>query len=148
MTTTADLPSWEDDVFTALGFIDDPDPDIAAAVAALIERVGGRIYPSLAPTGVKDDYVVWQEISTGGESEMDGPSGVDHPLIQFTCWSSNRNRARDVRKLIRKILEARHLAGDFKVTATFSNQLFFYEQSTRLHGALLELRFHLDNQDS
>lgn len=131
----SDALSWEDDVFAAL-----------QANALYTAKVADRTYPSLAPTGVTDGYVVWQEISTEGESTLAGAATVLHPLVQFTAWSSNRNWARDVRKIIKDTFDGKTVAGDFRVSATFSNQLFSFEPDSRLYGALLELRFHLDNQ--
>lgn len=137
------MTSYEDDIFAALTT---PSEEGDQPVDQLLLHQERRIHASLAPTNQKMPYTVYEEITTESETAFDGPSGVDHPLVQFTTYSKNRNEARNLRKLIRTILEGNLLPGPHGVVATFSNQYFLYDKETKSFGALVEFRLHLNPQ--
>lgn len=139
------MSTYEDDVFAALTTPagEGTSEVVMAAVADVMLKVGTRIHPTLAPTNQTKPYIIYEEISTEGQTALDGPSGVEFPLVQFTVWDGKRNTARDIRKSLRTILEGNLLPGPHEVVATFSNQYLFYDKETKSFGALVEFRLNL-----
>lgn len=100
--------------------------------------VGTAIFPDIADGTVAPPYIIYQTISTGGETSHDGVRNVEFPLIQLSCWTTGRATAIALASAVNAFLDGNLIAGASAVTFQFSNQLSSYDLETKLYGEILE----------
>lgn len=111
-----------------------------AAAAPITAIVGTRIFADVADGSTAAPYLVWQVISTAGETTHDGNRGIEFPLIQFSCWASGKAAAIALASAVTGALDGNTLAGASNISFQFSNQSGTYEPDTKLFGEILEFR--------
>lgn len=121
--------SYQSDLTTAL-----------AAASTITAIVSTRIYADVADGSTEAPYLVWQVISTGGETTHDGVRNIEFPLIQFSCWATGRASAIALASAVNAVLDGNTLAGSSAISFQFSNQFGTYESDTKLFGEILEYR--------
>jgi hypothetical protein len=100
--------------------------------------VGTAIFPDIADGTVAPPYIIYQTISTGGETSHDGVRNVEFPLIQLSCWTTGRATVIALASAVNAFLDGNLIAGASAVTFQFSNQLSSYDLETKLYGEILE----------
>ena len=121
--------SYQSDTYTAL-----------AANGTIAGLVSTRIFPDVADGSAAAPYIVYQTISTGGETTHDRVRNLEFPLIQFNCWATSKAGAISLASAVNTVLDGKTLAGSSGVTFQFSNQFGQYEPDTKLFGEILEYR--------
>jgi hypothetical protein len=121
--------SYQSDLASALG-----------AASTINAIVGQRIFADVADGSTAAPYLVYQVISTGGETTHDGNRNLDFPLIQFSCWAAGKAAAIALASSLNTLLDGKTLAGASGLTFQFSNQFGTYEADTKLFGEILEYR--------
>jgi len=121
--------SYQSDITTAL-----------AAASTITAIVGTRIYADVADGSTAAPYLVWQVISTGGDTTHDGDRSIEFPLIQFNCWATGKASAIALASAVNAVLDGNTLSGSSGITFQFSNQFGSYESDTKLFGEILEYR--------
>jgi len=121
--------SYQSDIYTAL-----------KANGPLAALVGTAIFPDVADGTVAPPYLVYQVISTDGETTHDGNRNLEFPLIQFSCWAVTKAAAITLAAAVNTVLDGKKLAGTSAVTFQFSNQYGTYDPETKLFGEILEYR--------
>lgn len=117
--------------------------DITSALAAastITAIVGARVYADVADGSTAAPYLVYQVVSTGGETTHDGAREIEFPLIQFSCWATGKAAAIALASAVNAVLDGNTLAGASGVTLQFSNQFGQYDPDTKLFGEILEYR--------
>lgn len=127
---------WEDEFYAHLH----------SSVSLRTQLAGGSITWDLAPTNGIKPYIVLMLVGTQGETTLNGPSGIDFPRVQLTCWHPDRNTARDLRKVLRTAVEGLVISGASNIVATFQDEHNLYDPGARLFGAILELKLALNPQ--
>ena len=108
--------------------------------ATISGMTGARIYADVADGNAAAPYLVYQVISTGGETTHDGDRSIEFPLIQFSCWAASKAQAIALASAVNALLDGNTLAGASGVSFQFSNQFGQYEPETKLFGEILEYR--------
>jgi len=121
--------SYQSDLTTAL-----------AAASTITAIVSTRIYSDVADGSAAAPYLVWQVISTEGETTHDGVRNLEFPTIQFSCWATGKAAAIALASAVNTVLDGNTLAGSSGLTFQFSNQFGTYESDTKLYGEILEYR--------
>jgi len=121
--------SYQANIYTAL-----------AANATLAGLVATRIFPDVADGTAVAPYIVYQVVSTAGETPHDGDRNLEFPLIQFSCWAQSKAGAIALASAVNNVLDGKTLAGSSNVSLQFSNQFGTYESDTKLFGEILEYR--------
>lgn len=121
--------SYQSDLTTAL-----------AAASTITAIVSTRIYADVADGSAAAPYLVWQVISTGGETTHDGVRNLEFPLIQFSCWATGKASAIALASAVNAVLDGQTISGSSALTFQFSNQFGTYESDTNLFGEILEYR--------
>jgi hypothetical protein len=121
--------SYQSDLTTAL-----------AAASTITAIVSTRIYADVADGSTAAPYLVWQVISTGGETTHDGVRNLEFPLIQFSCWATGKVGAIALASAVNAVLDGKTISGSAGLTFQFSNQFGTYESDTNLFGEILEYR--------
>jgi hypothetical protein len=121
--------SYQADIYAAL-----------AANATLAGLVATRIFPDVADGTAVAPYIVYQVVSTAGETPHDGDRNLEFPLIQFSCWAQSKSSAIALASAVNTVLDGKTLAGSSNVSLQFSNQFGTYESETKLFGEILEYR--------
>ena len=117
--------------------------DIYAALTGnspLAAVVSTRIYPEVAPGNATVPYVVYQTISTGGETTHDGARTWDSPTIQFTVWAKTKALAISTAALLRAVLDGKTLSGSSACSLVCTNILGNYDPDSKLFGEVAEFR--------
>lgn len=70
-------------------------------VAALL---GDRLYPLVLPQAGGLPAATWQRIGADIEYDLDGPAGLERPLVQIDCWAASFADARGLAGAIREVL--------------------------------------------
>lgn len=73
--------------------------------AALTAIVGTRIYPLRAPQSGTYPLLVYQQIASQKVDSMQGGSGLDLSLWQFTCWGPDYLVAKQAIEALRILLQ-------------------------------------------
>lgn len=102
--------------------------------------VSTRIFPDVADGSAAAPFVVYQTITTGGETTHDGVRNIEFPLIQFSCWAISKANAIALASAVNAVLDGNTIAGSSTVSFQFSNQLGSYDPETKLFGEILEYR--------
>jgi len=119
--------SWQTDMRLAL--IGSP---------ALNALVGSAVWETVADSATTAPYVVYQTVSTGGETTHDGDRSLEFPSIQITAWATTAESARNVASKVNAVLDGKTLIGSSKVSFQLSGQSSSYDQETRLFGEIIE----------
>lgn len=107
------------------------------AIAAI---VGTKVFADVADGSAAPPFLVYQVISTGGETTHDGERNLEFPFIQFTCWAKGKSNAIALASAVNALLDGNTLAGDSGISFQFSNQSGTYESDAKLFGEILEYR--------
>jgi hypothetical protein len=121
--------SYQSDLTTAL-----------SAASTITAIVGTRIYADVADGSAAAPYLVWQVISTGGETTHDGGREIEEPLIQFSCWGTSKESVIALASALNVVIDGNTISGASGLTFQFSNQFGTYESDTNLFGEILEYR--------
>jgi hypothetical protein len=121
--------SYQSDLTTAL-----------AAAAGITGITGTRIYADVADGSTAAPYLVWQVISTGGETTHDGVRNIEFPTIQFSCWATGKAGAIALASAVNAVLDGNTISGSSGLTFQFNNQFGTYDPDTKLFGEILEYR--------
>lgn len=121
--------SYQSDLTTAL-----------AAASTITAIVSTRLYADVADGSTAAPYLVWQVISTGGETTHDGVRNLEFPIIQFSCWATGKAGAIALASAVNTVLDGNTISGSSALTFQFSNQFGTYEADTKLFGEILEYR--------
>jgi hypothetical protein len=121
--------SFQSDLTTAL-----------AAATTITAIVSTRIYADVADGDTAAPYLVWQVVSTDGETTHDGDRSIEFPLIQFSCWATGKAAAIALASAVNAVLDGNTISGSSGLTFQFSNQSGTYEPDTKLFGEILEYR--------
>ncbi len=100
---------------------------------------GPRVYADVADGSTTVPYLVFQTITTGGETNHDGKRGVEFPTVQVTAWAVGRIAAAALADQVNEILEGNTI-GDSQISFQFSDRRGNYDAETRLSGEILEYR--------
>lgn len=119
--------SYQSDMYSAL-----------VAAAGITAIVGTRIYADVADGTTTAPYLVYQVISTGGETTHDGVREIEFPVIQFSCWATGKAAAIALASAVNAVLDGKTLAGSSGISFQFSNQFGTYEPDTKLYGEIIE----------
>jgi hypothetical protein len=111
-----------------------------AAATAITTITGTRIFADVADGGTTTPYLVYQFVSTDGETTHDGTRDVEFPLVQFSCWASTKAGAVTLGNTLAATLDGKTIAGTSAASFRFSNRFGEYEQDTKLYGEILEFR--------
>lgn len=113
----------------------------AISQATTIEAiVGSRIFSDVADGSAAAPYLVYQFVSTTGDTTHDGTRQVEFPLIQFSCWATTKAGAIALADAVDALLDGNTIAGDSAASFQFQNRFGEYEQDTKLYGEILEFR--------
>jgi hypothetical protein len=121
--------SYQSDIITAL-----------AAASSITTLVSTRVYADVADGSAAAPYLVYQVISTNGETTHDGVRNLEFPTIQFSCWATSKAGAIALASAVNAVLNGKTLAGTSGISFQFSNQFGTYESDTKLFGEILEYR--------
>lgn len=121
--------SYQANIYTAL-----------SGNSTLAALVSTRIFPDVADGTATAPYVVYQVISTSGETTHDGEREIEFPLVQFTAWAATKASAIQIASIINGIFDGNTIAGSSNASFQFSNQFGTYESDTKLFGEILEYR--------
>lgn len=121
--------SYQADLFNALV----ADPTISGIT-------GAGIFADVADGSASAPYLVYQVISTGGETTHDGTRPIEFPLIQFSCWAAGKAAAIALASALNALLDGNTLPGSSGITFQFSNQFGSYDPETKLFGEIIEYR--------
>lgn len=119
--------SWRNDLYSALS----GDATLAAIVSS-------RIYPDVADSSASVPYVVYQNISTTGETTHDGIRTLEFPSVQLTAWAKTKAETLSIVSRINALLDGKTVSGTSQATFRFSNQLGNYDSETRMFGEIIE----------
>lgn len=72
------------------------------AVTAL---VGSRIYPLMAPASASLPFVTWRRVGIQRRQTLGSPLGLPRVTLEYTCYGTTYESARDVADEIRKVLD-------------------------------------------
>ena len=109
-----------------------------AAASTITDIVGTRIYADVADGSATAPYLVYQVITTTGETTHDGVRNIEFPLIQFSCWATGKAAAIALASAVNALLDGNTLAGSSNISFQFSNQFGQYDIETKLYGEILE----------
>jgi len=119
--------SYQEDVYTTLT----TDSRIAALV-------GDRVWADVADASTAAPYIVFQTITTGGETAHDGGRDVEFPLIQFSAWANTKAEAVQLGNTINTVLEGQTLLGYSGVSFRYSDRRGQHDGKTNLFGEILD----------
>lgn len=106
--------------------------------SAIVGLTGGRIYADVCDQDAEVPYLVFQVISTRGETAHDGSRGIEFPTIQFSCWAKTKSAAVTLSAKVNSLLDGRTQTGASGISMIFSNAYGTYEADTKLFGEILE----------
>jgi hypothetical protein len=121
--------SYQSDTYTAL-----------TGNATIAGIVATRIFPEVADGSAAAPYIVYQTITTSGETTHDGVRNIEFPLIQFSCWATSKGGAIALASAVNTVLDGNTISGSSNVSFQFSNQIGIYDPDTKLFGEILEYR--------
>ena len=121
--------SWQSDIV-----------DSIRTNSELLALLEGRVFADAADGTVSTPYLVYQVISSNGETTHDGRRDVELPLIQFTVWATGKAQAIQIASALTEQIEGRNLPGDSNTSLGFSNQLSNRDPATKLFGEVVEFR--------
>lgn len=121
--------SFQSDIYTAITG--------NGTVAGL---VGTSIFPDVADGTVSAPFIVYQVVSTDGETTHDGVRNIEFPLVQFSCWSTTKASAISLAAAVNDVLDGKTISGTANASFTFSNQFGNYDSESKLFGEILEYR--------
>ena len=121
--------SFQADIYTALT----DDTTIAGLVS-------DRVFADVADGSTATPYIVYQVISTGGETTHDGNRSLEFPLVQFSAWADSKSEAIALGSAINTLLDGNTLPGDSAITFVFSDQQGRHDPETNLFGETLDYR--------
>lgn len=76
-----------------------------SADAGLTAAVGGRIYPTLAPSTAPLPYVVYQRIDEEESGHLGGLSGLSRATYQFNIWGRTEQHVETVLQALKLALD-------------------------------------------
>jgi hypothetical protein len=123
--------SYQADILTALN-----------ASEPITDLVGTRIHADFAPLDTDPPYLVYQVISTAGETTHSGSREIEFPLIQFSAWANGKAEVIGLARAVGKALEGEDIGGASGVVLTFAGQHGEHDPQTNLFGEILEFRGH------
>jgi|WetSurSiteA1Bulk_404760.scaffolds.fasta_scaffold19697_2 hypothetical protein len=83
------------------------DPTVFGLVAT-------RIYPSMLPQAVTLPAISYFRVSTGRLLSHDGPSGLEHPLLQLDMWAESYDVAKALAAAVREALDGFASSGELR----------------------------------
>jgi hypothetical protein len=108
----------------------------------IASMVGARMYPIVLPQGVKEDSIVYNEVSSTGDHHNEGPSGLAQVRMQIGCWSLSADGAHALGLAVKARIDGyRGPMGSVDVQGVFFetwNDL--YEDSTKMFGKSADYR--------
>ncbi|CAD6536389.1 hypothetical protein LMG27952_03142 [Paraburkholderia hiiakae] len=102
----------------------------AITYAALKLLAGGRVYPSVAPSGAARPYIVYQGVGGADETTLAGADTLQNRRIQVTAWSTTSAEADSINQQIRAALTAAPIGG-----VPIGAPVDVYEDDTKLYGS-------------
>lgn len=78
---------------------------LLAGDATLVAIIGTRIYPLRAPQNATYPLLVYQQIASQKVHSMQGGSGLDFSLFQFTFWGSDYLVTKQAAEALRVLLQ-------------------------------------------
>ena len=121
--------SFQEDIFTALSY----DSGVTSIV-------GDRIFADVADGTTAAPYLVYQVISTGGETTHNGTRDIEFPTVQFSAWANTKQQAVALASAVTDLLDGNTLPGSSRITFVWSDQSGTYESETNLFGETLDFR--------
>ena len=104
----------------------------------LIDLIGNRLYPSVAPEGTEKPYVCYYEVSNTGWHDIP----VAHPRFQFSVFHERYLVAKNVAVELRNILQRyKGQIGNTRVIqGVWEGSRELYEPDTQLHHIATDFR--------
>ena len=119
--------SWQTDMRLAL--IGSP---------ALNAIIGNNVWETVADSATSVPYVVFQTVSTGGQTTHDGDRSLEFPSLQIVAWANTAEISRDVTNKIHAVLDGKTLVGGSMTSFQFNGQSSTYDYESRLYGEIIE----------
>jgi hypothetical protein len=117
--------------------------DIYAALVAdetISQLVGDRVFADVADGSTITPYLVYQVITTRGETPHDGGRDIEFPLVQFSAWADGKAAAIQVASAVNELLDGNTLSGNAAITLTFQDQQGRHENETNLFGEIIDFQ--------
>lgn len=108
-----------------------------AGVSGIVEN---RIYADFADGVTAAPYLVYQVITTGGETCHDRSRDIEFPLIQITGWAASKFESVALGDAVTAALDGVTQEGIFGLTLTFSDRQGQRDHETKLFGEIMEFR--------
>lgn len=98
---------------------------------SLVDLIGSKLYPSVAPEGVKAPYVCYYEVSSVAWHDLP----VAYPRFQFSVFAGKYLDAKNIAVELRNILQRyKGQMGDTRVIqGVWEGSRELYEPDTKLH---------------
>lgn len=119
--------SYQSDLYAAL-----------VATTSITDLVGTRIFADVADSSAVAPYIVYQVVSTRGETTHSGSRDIEFPTIQFSCWAKTKAAAIAIASALNAAVDGATIEGDSNLSMIFSNQLGNYDPDTKLFGEVIE----------
>lgn len=126
---------------------------LIAGAAEITEIVGtpstrqdqtNGIFSGKANEAANTPFIVYSQISGGGNPSMDGASSLHDARMQFACYGKSYSDAKYLQRAVKRLLEGLHttLAEGTEVdNAILVLELDAWEQSALLHTAPIDFQF-------
>ena len=123
--------SFQSDIYDALFF--------DAGVSAL---VGSRVFYMVADGTTTTPYLVYQIITTDGETPHNGVRNLSFPQFQVSAWANGGSEAIALAKAVTDALDGKLLTGDSNLTVVYDDQRGIHDEITNLFGEVIDFRGH------
>lgn len=123
--------SYQSDIYTRL-----------TTDATLSGLVGSRVFADVGDSSTGTPYIVYQVISTDGETAHDGTRDIEFPLVQFSVWGASKTSVIQTASALNATLDGQTIPGDSDLTMVFTDQSGTYENASNLFGEILQFRGH------
>ena len=102
--------------------------------------IGDRVFADVADGSTVTPYLVYQVISTGGETTHDGNRNLDFPSVQFSAWADTKAAAIALASAVNAALDGQTIDGESNLSLTFSDQHGTHDSESNLYGEIIEFR--------
>lgn len=108
-------------------------------VAALL---GDRLFPLVLPQACRLPAATYQRIGADIEYDLNGPGGLERPLVQIDCWADSFAEARGIAGAVRDVLHGYYgLMGDLTVQrVVIEREADEFEAETKLYRCSADYR--------
>jgi hypothetical protein len=121
--------SYEEDLYSALI----ADPTLSAIV-------GTRVAADFVDSSEAKPYLVYQTITTSGETPHDGERANDFPLIQISAWAETKAETLAIESALVNLLDGNTMPGVSDLSLVFDDSQSRYESDSNLFGKILDFR--------